>query len=446
MTATSTSSGSPLAQNNTKDKGRLFLLIVLGIAVSMLGFPTALWRDSWFYLANARSIFSDDMQSFYYWVREPGYPLFIRALTEIFGNQDLLIVAVQSAMMSVSVFIVVKHGRLKDQAEKTPFVNSAVIIGIFTSQYFGYSATILKQPLLVFLSALTVAAIRYVQSSTRRPIISWLGAMLAVFVSSFISISLSYTWTVVGVVTVIYAVCRPGRVSAVKPRIAIDIGKIIVYTLLTLFVSFQVIDSGRAILTSYESRVSGVVSDKTRLVETSSSGAIGRMLSDPSSEIAEALQNVRSLTMLGPTDNYEGVKENNVFSAAQLESRWICGLFDDYEPDPWTERFIEYGRYLETSCRSPMFQDLLRFLHPYTYRFYQLSMLSMSLYVPLILFKRRFHDLALFAPAVWFLTLFSFGVRYTNDRYGLILFPFGLLALSQIANSMRKLVLVKAKG
>lgn len=432
-------------QTNSKDKRTFFLLITIGIVVSMTGFPTALWRDSWFYLANAQSIFSDDMQSFYYWVREPGYPLLIRLVTEIFGKQDLTLVVIQSVMMSLAILIVVKYGSFQGESKRPRFVKSAILIGIFTSQYFGYSATLLKQPLLVFLSALTVVAIRYIQSRRGRPITTWLGTMMIVFFSSFISISLSYTWVIVGVLTVIYTICLPNRDGEVPLTSVRKLGKIIVYSILTVFLSFQVIGSGRSILSSYEVRVTGVVSDKTRLVETSSSGAIGRMISKPASEIAEALQNVGSLTMLGPTDNFEGVKENNVFSAAQLESRWICGLYDDYNPDPWTERFIEYGRYLETSCRSPLAQNLLRAIHPYTYRIYQLSMISMFLYVPLILFKRRFHDLALFAPAIWFLTLFSFGVRYTNDRYGLVLFPFGLLALSQIVDSARKLIPAKEK-
>ena len=425
------------ASPDSRHTGRKFfelpttLLLLFGLMISMVGYPTAIWRDGWFYLSNGKSIFSEQMDLYYYWVREPGYPLLIRLLTTLFGNQDFMLVCLQSAMMTIALILVMRFAGHEISSTKTKIGYLAVFTSILTPQFFGYSSTILKQPLLVFLTALTVANVRLIQKRRKKQLLSWSLSMTAVFLASFISISLAYTWVIVPLLASAYATWPKfkniGQFEFFKHLI-----KCVLAVAITLFLALQMIDLGRTTLRSYEIRVTGVVSEKSRLQSTNSSAAVRQLLSSPLSEGEEILQNVRSLTMLGPTDNFEGTKENNVFSSAQLEKRWLCGLFDDYDPDPWTSRFIEFGRYLNTSCRSELVQDFLRLVHPTTYRLYQVAMLSLLVYPVILLCRRRLDDLVLMIPAYWFLGTFAAGVRYTNDRYGLVLFPFAMYALTEI--------------
>jgi hypothetical protein len=60
---------------------------------------TALSWDSYRHLSSAKALFSNDMAEWYDWIREPLYPLLLRASTEVFGGSDVWIINLEAAIV-----------------------------------------------------------------------------------------------------------------------------------------------------------------------------------------------------------------------------------------------------------------------------------------------------------------------------------------------------------
>lgn len=85
---------------------RSFIVILSVIpAVAVLCVPPQVTVDGIFYVSSAKSLFSKQFAHLYTWYREPGYPLFLRAI-HLFGDSALLVVLAQGLCIAAGIAIV----------------------------------------------------------------------------------------------------------------------------------------------------------------------------------------------------------------------------------------------------------------------------------------------------------------------------------------------------
>ena len=75
---------------------RIDTLIALSVALfSVFAARTIISFDSFLYLESAESLFTSEFVSSYQWLREPGYPIFLRLVHDVLGDADVWLVAAQ---------------------------------------------------------------------------------------------------------------------------------------------------------------------------------------------------------------------------------------------------------------------------------------------------------------------------------------------------------------
>jgi hypothetical protein len=71
-------------------------IIIPTIVVACIAVPFKVTVDGILYLSSAKSLFKRAFRTDYVWFREPGYPLFLRAI-HFLGNDGMYITLIQSA-------------------------------------------------------------------------------------------------------------------------------------------------------------------------------------------------------------------------------------------------------------------------------------------------------------------------------------------------------------
>jgi hypothetical protein len=138
--------------------------------------------DGYLYLVSANALFTEKMSSNYHWIREPGYPLFIKLVT--LNNFDLnFLILVQAFILAISIIITCLYFYFKSSSIYIGFLYLAagVVTLIFT---FGYSTWILQQFLFIFMFSLHIlylSVLEFKKPNTTSLIIS--SALLILFTS-----------------------------------------------------------------------------------------------------------------------------------------------------------------------------------------------------------------------------------------------------------------------
>lgn len=124
-----------------------FLLLLSSVSLS----PYTISVDGFSYLKSSEVLFTGDFSLYYTWIREPGYPLFIRILESIGGL--FLVFFVQGLIVafgiSATIYSFYKTFEIKAANWKT-FVTA----GIASVLLAGYASTILQQAIFIGLFGL----------------------------------------------------------------------------------------------------------------------------------------------------------------------------------------------------------------------------------------------------------------------------------------------------
>lgn len=135
-------------------KKAYLLIAISAILVAVLAIPIQLTVDGIFYVASSKSFFSKEFGEMYSWFREPGYPIFLRAI-HLLGNNGQYVVVVQAFLMSAAVSIglyIVK--RITDSQKINTSIVIVVILLTINPIFIQYSANFLQQALFTFYLAL----------------------------------------------------------------------------------------------------------------------------------------------------------------------------------------------------------------------------------------------------------------------------------------------------
>jgi hypothetical protein len=401
----------------------------LGSLIASAMYSTKITVDGYFYLSSSRALFSNQMETHYFWIRDPGYPLFLRIIQATFGNADVWIICVQAFLLIIPISLLCRiafAGQSRMNAIVTPLL---LLFAILTPQYMGYSAIILKQPLIVFLIGFM-------------PILPWLALRLrrlrhfpifsvCLFVINFLAISLTITTTyVVFFLTPLLIFALVWRPDLCFTRQASR--ELLIRAVIALVATALPISLSSAIFNSWWNGVRDAHSTDSSTELVVGGNQLGRWFDSPFDSIEDSVHDARALLMLGPTDNANGVQENQLYTSIQAHPTWRCGAADSFESEPYTT----FGRQaVSFTCRSQVMHSLTSIFHRSGSIAYQTMNGIGVIAVVALIIRRRFRLLMLVSPVLLFAGLYSFGNVFVVDRYGLPVFPFSLVLTSFVVIS-----------
>jgi hypothetical protein len=414
----------------------LWVAVAVGVVVSLAAYPLKVTPDGFTYVSSARSIFSDLAQTNFLWVREPGYPLFLRVVTHLFGTGDWVISSGQAVMMAGSLALVAWLF-FKSTSRKIHFlVPVGLCFAYLIPQYFGYSSMILKQPLIGVV--LPLAALLLSKSTTvREPGRVVLLIVLTLFgaaIVPLVSFNLKYFWVLVAAAISIALTARKFRLIrnySTRKTIFLRSIALLAFLLAMPLTSWAIANKSLERWDNYKfEQTDGSAPDSSYGLEE------GETLKDsilnPIRTVQSIWRETPKLLMIAPSDNAFGVKENDLYTLFQADPYWVCGAYDEYNYEPYSS----FGRYIAPTCRSRWAQGVVKDLHSFGSDFYVLCSWSL-LIAPIVMLIRRKYQL-LFALLSPFLFIFMYGVHggYTIDRYGHPLFPFAFVSLMFLVASI----------
>jgi hypothetical protein len=414
----------------------LVYLTAIGAAVAVAGYPLKVTVDGYFYLSSARGIWTPQDSELYYWIREPAYPIFLKALHYFFGSSDVLLSVFQSFMMSGAIAVllgsVVKPEKVYSKLLVVTFASSCFFVGPF----FGYSSFVLKQAMMVSFVALAAVIVRFAfvvkHSRTKVMLLAALlaGAVIAPQVS--ITLKYLYVWPAFVVPWVIFM--RQQRLKfdgvfllSLSNFRKLFVAKAIIPLLLSLG-TLAAIQFSESLWNQYKDKNASESEYQDYGFDESS--ALSNRITNPKILWDGIFSEIPILLMLAPTDNAGGIKENIFYTQIQADPAWLCGAYDGFVKEPYTT----YGSWMEKSCRSREVQNLVRWLMPAGELFYQIVMIAAMLAPLVALVLRRWAQAAVFGTGLWFALTYAFANGFTIDRYGLPIFPFGVAAVAFFAS------------
>jgi len=148
-------------------------------ALTLLVTPWVIPPDGSLYLSSARASFSPDWFSYYHWMREPLYPVFLKIL--LLGDNLGYVMFAQTVLIGVSVFLIYKSfGSILRMTSLEKLITTGIAF-LFVR---GFATEVLMQSLLIFIVSfatfLNSAMITEKHNKKRSGRLATLGSLLCI--------------------------------------------------------------------------------------------------------------------------------------------------------------------------------------------------------------------------------------------------------------------------
>ena len=129
-----------------------FRYIILFTSLSLLAFvtfsPYTISVDGFAYLKSSEVLFTSDFSTFYHWIREPGYPLFIRIFNELGGFFFVFVMQALLVASGISATILGSYKLLNiSRVSWRTFLSAGISIALVS----GYASALLQQGIFIAL-------------------------------------------------------------------------------------------------------------------------------------------------------------------------------------------------------------------------------------------------------------------------------------------------------
>jgi len=422
---------------------------------SMIAVPLQVSVDGYFYLSSAKSLFTEDRDRFYAFVREPGYPLVLRFIHDVLGSADVWLGLAQGFMLGFAVFFIGFLILPPRRNLRTVVLFIALYLAAINPVFFAYSGYVLQQPWQAFLMAawFVLMWLALMRPTLGSALGALAGGIILAVVSAWSSIALSYlqylglTVLVACVLWRAWGALQRRRVeralaaapalglSQISPSVAgtrrqqVAIAVVLLLSLVGAgVIGMTATRSTEGWYAAGQAAVSEGRNELQPAAQITPQEAIGYNLAAPwllMRRLPTLVFGVGAVTMLGPTVSADRVQENVVFSRISVNPQWICGAYHDFTFYPYTD----YARgWFTQTCRDRWAQAILADYAPWGAWLYRLASIALlTVWVPLLIL-RRWRDLLLLLPAYGFLAAYV-SVNFLIDRYGVPLYPFGIGAI-----------------
>lgn len=156
--------------------------------------PRIVSWDGYLYLSSGLSLFTHEMNSWYHWAREPGYPLVIWLCMRL-GSLEYLFL-IQNIVLAISCVLFVKSWN-KNEAMRMSQKFSRFSILLMALGLHGYANSVLQTTWLIFVCSLLTFAVTH--SSTHKKIFTLLMPIIAIS-SSLLAIGIAFAFVCLSII------------------------------------------------------------------------------------------------------------------------------------------------------------------------------------------------------------------------------------------------------
>jgi hypothetical protein len=288
---------------------RYVVLFTLFLTISSVAFsPYTISVDGFSYLKSAEVLFTPLFSDFYTWIREPGYPLFIRILENIGGL--FLVFLTQGVFIAFgvtsSIYSVYKIFNITKASLKT-FVAAAIAIVLLA----GYASTLLQQATFIALFGLLLLVISRIFTTRKLNLSTTLLIFALIFISTITAVFIGMSIALALLATLL--------VSRVLPP------KSLVALLLVSGSAFALV------MTPWSQIKASEAPEASSAIQIGASAAASLFQGfDPAKEAQDLIHTQAALLNLGgelPPSGLRIANENIIFGAPVYQSDNYCGRF-----------------------------------------------------------------------------------------------------------------------
>jgi hypothetical protein len=371
-------------------------------------------------LKSAEVLFTPDFANYFLWIREPGYPLFIRVLEDLGGL--LLVFIVQSFFISfgiISTIIAFYRAFGIDKTTWKTYVSASIAIVLLA----GYASTLLQQAFFVAIFGFLLIII---QRIVERKVVDLLTSLMVFSLLFFSTITAVF-------IGLAFGLALFGTLIAVgffRLRSIVTYASLGAIAFMLVMLPWSQIKSISAPPTAGDS------------LEIGSSSAASLLQNfNPEKELHELVLTQAALLNLGGELPHlqEGIgiaNENRIFGAPVYTIDHKCGRFLTHlEPDNlWGKIETSYNN----RCVLGIPLQLISFVNKASHLLYPL--VGISIVFALLLSFRFAENLRpLLIPSFLVLTPYLL-LDASISRYGALIIPLGCVLLIELFSSTQKLV------
>lgn len=387
--------------------------------ISLLAIPTQITVDGIFYVASAKAIFSPDFADFYIWYREPGYPLFLKAI-HLLGNSALYVQAAQALCMGLSVWMLLyAFRRSLGFHNVTRFQVGLALVFMFNPMFFSYSGNFLQQALFCFFLASFAVFVEWSRKLPRK--IN--DVLLVVFTLGLyvIAVLTSIGWLYLSLFPMLLIWVNIVRRRYLNPRLRQESQSRFGARILSIVsIALLLISSyglGRAIYAGWESFKAPYAAQASYDTTVVAPLQTIPTLEDPVYIATRFL----ALMDIGHIDEYE--PQNEIFEEAAMRLRFVKSEYDTaYVNVPTTDYAPGY---FALSDPSIIGHSVFAILAPVSQPFYKILYALFAVLTFVLALRRKWAALAIALIPMSF--IFIHAANNTPvDRYGIPGFPFAI--------------------
>lgn len=393
--------------------------------------PLLVTVDGIIYIANAKSLFTEDFPSLYTLYREPGYPLFIKTI-HFFGDAGLLIVIAQSALLA-SAGIIGFHSITRLFGLSRIRMWEILLLGLMLANpmFLVYSGAVLQQALFTFQLAGFSLMLSFSIHKPRKLNRLWISILTLVWY--LLCISTSIGWLYLGLLPVaagLYLLFLNGFWA--QRNVASWLNKLIAILAIPILLAITY-GFGRITFQQWENFKAQYISS------SADDGYVIKPLSSVPYIPTPAEMTNRTLSLMNMTviEPYE--KENDLFMGIQMRRQSPSSNWDTaFKSEPQASYAATY---VAITNPSELLHNGYARLASIAPLWYQISFIAMWLLTALLLVMRKFG-----ATAILILVPINFLLVYAAsnspiDRYGIPAYSFAavsvVILLGFISNKLK---------
>ena len=135
-----------------RSKWTVHAVVVVLFILSVTAIPFLVTFDGHNYLAGSQVLFTDRAADNFWWLREPGYSMFIKVIRGIFGPSEIFLTLIQTGMTVFGGIFAMKGIWLAHHSStKIPpgLMAASLVLGVGNASVLYYSSSALQQPFFV---------------------------------------------------------------------------------------------------------------------------------------------------------------------------------------------------------------------------------------------------------------------------------------------------------
>lgn len=394
---------------------RNIALTTLVLALMYVFFsPYTIAVDGFSYLKSSEVLFTDDFAAFYTWVREPGYPLFVRVLEDLGG---LSLVFLAQALIVAFGILATTHAayrllRIEEVSWRT-FVSSGLAMLLVA----GYSSTLLQQAIFIGLFGLLLLVISRVVLQQEVNTVTGLLIFVLLLLSTLTAVFMGLAFGLALFATLVFA-------GVWKLKLLVSYSALSVLAFSLVMIPWSQIKSSQAPVDAFDAIEMATFNTEATLTNF-----------NPEKEFYEAFSTQAAILNLGgefpPVSGLGIANENRIFGSPIYSIDQACGRFlTGIDPDSlWGKIETSY----RDRCVPQQTLELISFVNRWAQFLYPLVGLALLVTLAISIRPKSKYGPLVF-PA--FLVTLPYVVMDASiSRYGALIIPLGALLLMEIVSS-----------